>query len=270
MIQKHEGTFLNKLSISVWIVISLITILIDTLHRDSLIKIRSFVLDLSSPVVKVAEVPVLWFNFLNDSITEFRDIVDNNEKLKTEILELQHYKNSYYVLKQENSTFRSLLKYNRSLEKSFITSRVIGNTGGIYHRTLLLDKGMKDGVKKNDGVMGIGGLLGKIVDVSENNSRVLLLTDMNSALPVFIIGSDERSIMQGDGGENPTLKFIENIETVKVGQKVITSGDGGMLPNGIPVGRVIAVDGYRAKVKLFTKTKNNLFARIVKFRYVKN
>ena len=75
MIQKHEGTFLNKLSISAWIVISLITILIDTLHRDSLIKIRSFILDLSSPVVKVAEVPVLWVNFLNDSIIEFRDIV---------------------------------------------------------------------------------------------------------------------------------------------------------------------------------------------------
>ena len=270
MIQKHEGTFLNKLSISTWIVISLITILIDTLHRDSLIKIRSFILDLSSPIVKIAEVPVLWINLLDDSITEFKDIIDNNEKLKTEILELQQYKNSYYILKQENSTFRSLLRYNRSLEKTFITSRVIGNTGGIYHRTLLLDKGIKDGVKKNDGVMGIGGLLGKIVEVTDNNSRVLLLTDMNSALPVFIIGSNERSIMQGDGSKKPILKFIENIEDVKVGQKVITSGDGGMLPNGIPVGIVIAVDDYNAKVKLYTKTKNNLFARIVKFKYVKN
>jgi len=270
MTQKYERTFVNKLSIFAWIGISLITILIDTLHRDSLSKVRSLILNVSSPVIKVAEIPVLWVNFFNDAIIELKYIVDNNEKLKTEILELQQYKNSYYVLKQENSTFRKLLNYDLSLEKTFITSRVIGNTGGIYHRTLLLDKGIKDGVKKNDGVMGIGGLLGKIVEVSHNNSRVLLLTDMNSALPVFIIGSNERSIMQGDSSENPTLKFIKNIDTVKVGQKIITSGDGGVLPNGIPVGIVISVDDSRAKVKLYTKTKNNLFARIVKFKYVKN
>ena len=270
IIQKKEGNFLQKLSLSFFIGCSFIVMILDTLHRDNFQFIRSSVLNVSTVVYNVIEAPIYFFDGVIESALDYRSTVQKNDELKKQVLKLEEFKNEYYVLKQENETFKKLLNYNAKIEKSFLTSRVIGDTGGIYMRTLLLDMGSKDNVEKNDAVMGIGGLLGKIVEVSYNNSRVLLLTDINSAVPVFILGSNERAIMVGDATDIPVLKFINEIENVKVGQKVVTSGEGGLFPNGLPIGEVIEIDKTIAKIKTYSNNKNNLFTRIVKFKYKRN
>ncbi|MGB1360704.1 MAG: rod shape-determining protein MreC [Alphaproteobacteria bacterium] len=266
---KAKSNFLRKLSLSTWLVISFVTLIIDYLHRDNLQNIRSTVLNVATPIIKVIETPVEWVKSANNTFVKFQEISDDNVMLKNKIIELEEYKNNYFILKQENVLLKKLLKYNSRIEKSFIASRVIGNTGGIFKQTLLLDRGSKDGVKDNDGVMSVGGLLGKIVETSYNNSRVLLLTDSNSAVPVFIMGSNERAIMIGNDTEVPVLKFINKIENVEVGQKIISSGDGGMLPHGIPIGEVSKIEGINAMVKLYTDSSSSLFTRIVKFKNVR-
>lgn len=176
------------------------------------------------------------------------------------------YKRTIDELKQENRQLRTLLHYNKSLEKAFITARVISNIGGAYAQTLLLNRGALSKVRPGLAVIDERGLLGRIVSVSANSSRVLLLTDSNSSIPAMIQETNQPVILNGDGSNNPILTFLSYRYAPKIGNTIITSGYGGALPPGIPLGKVISIT-RPFKVKLFAEIPESPYVRIVQFQY---
>ncbi|MEH6477754.1 MAG: rod shape-determining protein MreC, partial [Sneathiella sp.] len=132
-----------------------------------------------------------------------------------------------------------------------ITARVIGDSGGPFVRTLLLGAGALDGVRTGQAAVGPHGVLGRVVEVGHQSARVLLLTDLNSRIPVKLEKSRNKGILVGDNSSSPKLEFLPTNAQVSAGDRVVTSGDGGMLPAGWPIGIVSSVAEGQVRVQAY-------------------
>jgi rod shape-determining protein MreC len=130
---------------------------------------------------------------------------------------------------------------------------VIGESGGPFVRTLVLAAGERDGVRPQQAVVGARGLVGRVTDVGSDAARILLITDLNSRVPVLIEESGRRAILSGDNSAMPRLMFMEAEAQISAGDRVVTSGHGGVFPPGLPVGTVTEAEGGALRVRPFAQ-----------------
>ena len=266
---KHPAwqVYMKKVSLSVVLIMAFVIFIIDSVRPQSLQFVRKAVLITVTPVIEVLSKPVQVFNQWSNFLFSIEFVYSENQELKAENVALKKYKSDYQSLLQENRELRDLLQYNNRLEKSFIVSRVISDTGGIYARTLLLNSGSVDGVKDGLGIMTDKGLLGRTIHTNYNNTRVLLLTDINSEIPVVVNSVKEYGILAGNVSGGATLKFVRKGDKLKIGQTILTSGHGGVFPPGIEVGKIASIQNGRVTVDLSAKPNDTSYVRIVRFKY---
>ena len=146
------------------------------------------------------------------------------------------------------------------------SARIVTDSRGPFANSRLANAGSEAGIKPGNPVMSENGLVGRVVGVTEGVSRVLLLTDVASRTPVMIDRTNSRAILTGDGGPNPKLEYLRGQDPVRNGDRVLTSGDGGVFPRGLPVG--IAVKGLdnRWRVVLASDKAAVDFVRILLFQ----
>jgi rod shape-determining protein MreC len=136
---------------------------------------------------------------------------------------------------------------------SYVTARVIANSGGAFVRMILINAGTADHVARGQAAIAGEGLVGRLTEVGDRASRVLLITDLNSRVPVTIDGTHIAAVLAGDNSERPRLMYLPSADAVKVGDRVVTSGEGGVFPPGLPVGVVSAVDGTGPRVEPYVE-----------------
>ena len=147
-----------------------------------------------------------------------------------------------------------------------ITARVVFDGRGPFRRAQLANAGADKGVTIGYPVISERGVVGRVIGVSSNASRILLLKDVSSRTPVMIARSNARAILTGDGGDNPRLDNLRGPDPVQQGDRVLTSGDGGIYPRGLPVGRAVkGLDG-RWRVALDSDTTALDWVRIIQFK----
>jgi rod shape-determining protein MreC len=147
---------------------------------------------------------------------------------------------------------------------TFITGTVLADSGSPYRQSVLLNVGARDGLVEGWATMDGIGLVGRIAGVGKNTARVILLTDASSRIPATIQPSGQRAIVAGDNSAAPPLDFIENRELVRPGDRVISSGDGGVFPAGILIGQVAADPGGRLRVRLAADYERLEFLRVLR------
>jgi len=126
-----------------------------------------------------------------------------------------------------------------------VTARVVLDARGPFANTRLANAGEEMGVRVGQPVMSDAGLVGRVVGTGPGISRILLLTDVASHMPVLVDRTNARAILSGDGGSNPTLDYLRGIDPVRNGDRILSSGDGGVLPRGLPVGTAVkGLDGH--------------------------
>jgi rod shape-determining protein MreC len=147
-----------------------------------------------------------------------------------------------------------------------VAARVVTDSRGPFANSRLANAGRERGVRAGNPVMSENGLVGRVVGVTEGVSRVLLLTDIAARTPVMIDRTNARAILRGDGGPNPRLDYMRGKDPAREGDRVLTSGDGGVLPRGLPVG--VAVKGLdgRWRVALASDAAPVDYVRILLFR----
>jgi rod shape-determining protein MreC len=118
-------------------------------------------------------------------------------------------------------------------------------------KTLLVNAGQREGVKKGQAVVTGDGLAGRIVEIGSKSARVLLLTDLNSRVPVIVETSRYRGILAGDNTDRPRLIFLPANAKTSNGQRVVTSGHGGVFPPGLPIGTISAVGDGDIRIQPF-------------------
>ncbi|MBN1474395.1 MAG: rod shape-determining protein MreC [Syntrophaceae bacterium] len=219
---------------------------------------RKIIMEAAAPFQKFAHVTVKSMGKSWDRYVFLIGLVEENENLTKTISELEaellFYKEGY----SETERLRKLLALKESAGYSFIAARVIAREQGALSKTIIIDKGSFDGLKSGMPVIAPPGLAGRVVHVSWNVSKVLLITDENSNVDVLLDRTRVQGIFSGEGLRGGKLKYITKNQDVIAGDIVISSGMGGVFPKGLLVGQVRDV----------TKPDTELFLNISVTPYV--
>jgi len=218
-----------------------------------------------APVTGALAAPVRWMGGVGQGITGYFFAVSENRRLKTELAVARTWREKAGTLADENARYRALLGLSLDPPAPMVTARAVSESRGPYANTRLINAGSERGVKVGHPVLTENGLAGRVIGVTPRVSRMLMLTDAASRTPVMIQRTRARAILTGDGGWAPELAFLRGRDAAKEGDLVLTSGDGGVLPRGLAVGRVVrgADGGWR--VRLATDAAPIDYVRIVMF-----
>ncbi|HBM91045.1 MAG TPA: rod shape-determining protein MreC [Rhodospirillaceae bacterium] len=234
VVQRFSFAFLLSLSLGLLIVGQSKPVLIETF------RVRA--IDGIAPVLDVLSRPMAMVDSFSGRIHAYRGLLKENARLRTENANLMKWQNAVLTLDNENKELRSLLRYKVEPSLAYISARVIADTGGVFVHSLVVTAGLLDGVREGMAAMTGDGLVGRIVEAGEWTSRVLLITDLNSRIPVMVMGSGEHAILAGNNSPRPKMLYLSQEARVKVGERVMTSGHGGVFPPHIPVGIVSSVE----------------------------
>jgi rod shape-determining protein MreC len=227
--------------------------------------VRSGVEAVAGPVGGIFAAPVRWFGHASDYFGGYFFAVSENRRLKRELAELQPWRDQAIALKNVNGRYEAMLGIRPEPAVAMQTARSILDTRGPFSKARLLDAGSAKGVKVGNPVINEHGLVGRVVGVSPGISRMLLVTDVASQIPVLVDRTDARAILKGDGSPNPRLEFVRGVASIQVGDRVLSSGDGGGFPRGVPIGVAArGIDGSW-RVKLFSDRGAIDFVRVMLF-----
>ena len=217
------------------------------------------------PVGDVLSAPVRWTGAGVDTVRGYFFAVSENRRLKAELKEMRQWRDVAIALRDTNDRYRTLLGLRTDPPIPMVAARIVSDSRGPFANTRLANTGEEKGVKAGNPVMSENGLVGRVIGVTNGASRVLLLTDTASRTPVMIDRTNARAILSGDGGPNPRLDYLRGSAPVKEGDRILTSGDGGVLPRGLPVGTAVkGLDG-RWRVVLASDRTPIDFVRILLF-----
>ena len=235
------------------IVLSLSLMTFGRFEAEVVERLRLSISDTLTPALVVLSGPVEALRDVGSSFVGLAALQQENAKLKESVLRLQRWQSVAYSLSQENDSLRDLLHYKGIPWPSFVSAKVIAGSGNSFVRAVLISAGRNDGVKAGQAVMAGPGLVGRVVDTGARSANVLLLTDLNSRIPVIVGGQGNRGILAGDNTDMAYLDLLSGRNSLKIGMRVTTSGHGGKLPPGLPIGRVSSVEGERIAVQPFVK-----------------
>ena len=228
-------------------------------------RFRAEVADAVAPILDVMSRPVASANKVIADARELIAVRERNQELRTDRDRLLHWQMVARKLEAENKALREQLNFIPGKDVSYVTARVIADTGGTFAHSLLLNVGAQPGVGKGMAVTTGAGLVGRISGIGSRSARVLLITDLNSRIPVLIEQSRIRGILAGNNTYRPQLLHLPPGVTVAPGDRVVTSGHGGAFPAGLPVGVVEAVNDNGISVQPFVPRDRIEYVRIVDF-----
>lgn len=238
----------------------------ETFKTEAYGATRQAVDNVAAPVGGVLSAPVRWTGSGVGFVTSYFNAANENRRLKHEMDEMRQWQAVAVALKDRNERLEALLGLRTEPPIPMASARVVIDSRGPFANARLADNGSNAGIAIGNPVMSDRGLVGRVVGVSPNISRVLLLTDVASRTPVMIDRTNARAILTGDGGPNPKLDYLRGRDPVKKGDRVLTSGDGGVFPRGLPVGTAVkGLDG-RWRVVLDSDQGGIDFVRILMFR----
>jgi len=233
-------------------------------HVESTARLRASIADLVAPVLSALSHPVTALRDVAGEVRQFMFLRDEVDRLREENARLLQWQTAARRLDQENAVLRAQLAARSEPRPILLTARVIGDSAGPFVRTVLLNAGRRDGVEKGQAATAGLGLVGRVVEVGERSSRLMLITDMNARVPVMLESSQLKGLLSGDNSLQPQLIFLSPGE-VKAGERVVTSGHDGLTPPGIPVGTVVRQGDAPPKVVPLVDWNRLEYVQVVRF-----
>jgi rod shape-determining protein MreC len=219
-----------------------ITLMVLSRAEPQLIeRLRTGITDASAPILQFFSQPAASVASAVDEIDAVMTVHEQNAALRDENTRLLKWQAVAQRLAHENEVLQGMLNVVPDPRATFVTARVIGDSGGPFVRTALVNAGTADGARKGLAVINGEGLVGRLVEAGERSARILLLTDLNSRIPVVMESSRDRAILAGDNTRRPRLEFLAVDSRAAVGDRVVTSGEGGVFPPGLPIGIVSSI-----------------------------
>ena len=219
-----------------------------------------------APVSSWITAPSRWVQNGVNAVQQYFFAVSENRRLRAELTVARTWRTTAIALQDTNERYRALLGLKVNPPIPMVSGLAVADSRGPFANSRLVNVGSEKKVEVGNPVLNENGLVGRVVGVAEGVSRVLLLTDVTSRTPVLLDRTDSRAILAGDGGPNPRLDYMRGPDPVKENDLVLTSGDGGVLPRGIPVGHAVkGLDG-RWRVVLSADDGAIDYVRILLFK----
>jgi rod shape-determining protein MreC len=241
-------TAIQRTTLPMLVLLSAAVVLLGKADQTVLESVRIGVTDAVAPALDLVSRPVAAVGAMVDRVHGVVSLYSENRRLGQENEKLLQWQQTALRLAADNKQLRSLLKAAPEPNVSYATARVIANSGGAYVRMVMINAGSDEGLARGQAVISGDGLVGRLTEVGGRAARVLLVTDLNSRVPVVIERLRVNAVLAGDNSERPRLAYLNSFEDLKVGDRIVTSGEGGVFPPGLAVGVVASFDAGGPRV----------------------
>ncbi|MGE0180891.1 MAG: rod shape-determining protein MreC [Parvularculaceae bacterium] len=260
----HTGLLLFSL-------VSLILLLSSLYAAEASVfkKARETAMETAAPVLALFAGPIGWVHDRVGDVSDYFRVLEENKALREENAALRQWEDEARSLRAVISALEELDAYNAPPAAKPINAFVIGEANEAYAHSMIVNAGAKDGAEVGFAAVDERGMIGRIVDVAPNASRILLLNDIQSRIPVFVEGSYVEGLLVGRSTSNPTIAItmLANGDRIEPGQRVVTSGAGGVLPRGLTVGVISKLTEKEAIVELSADYARTRLVRIIDYDF---
>ena len=251
----------QRFSLFVLVILSVILIIVESIETKPLNIIRSFIEDIIYRSAAIVSVPSKGFNNITNYLKGHLNLYDNYNQLKKENKELKDNISKSAFLELENSQLRKLIDEQIESPSNLVSARVMLDKQSPYLNSFVINIGSNKGIKNGMAVLDGKNFIGRIVDVNFFSSRVLLVSDLNSKIPVLSEPSGSHAILSGRGTNEPTLEYLSKNNDIQDGDKIYTSGKEGIFTPGLVVGKA-KIEKNKIKVLLFADLDQITFVNI--------
>jgi len=256
--------FIKNLFLSFIVLLSFLLILFSKSDYLFVNKFKSISNTYIHPITSFVVAPLKIASDVKTQFYEFRNLKVENKILKEEIMRLKKWQALAIHNNSENRVLKKLLNATNNNISLVKTASILTRNNFLYSKMIKINAGLKDGVLKEMAVINHRGLIGRTVDTSINNSKVLLLTDPNSSISIKTISNENHSLLRGaDDGIHLVSVFSKSETMPKVGDLVVTSGSAQVFPADILVGKIVKIIKNNFYVLPFVNFKNIDYVQVV-------
>ena len=262
-----RSTFLKKsaqqkFSLFALVVISFLLLFIETFESKPLDYVRKFLRDGIYRAASIASFPEKLFSHISVKIADHFYVLKENENLKKEFKLYKQLVHHQYYQNVEQSKIDELFNQMQEVDYDTVTAKVILDKDSPFIKSIIVNKGQNDGIKIGMPVVDHSNFIGRVVETNFFSSRVLLLTDLNSKIPVILSSEGYQGILSGSGIEKPIIEFLPKNHEIKNKDLIYTSGKDGILISGLPIGE-IKLSNNKVLVSLFSDLNQLSFVSIL-------
>ena len=261
-----EFRLLTRKLVTTLIVLSAFCLIIlskaDNAHLN---KVQDVISGFLNPVIHTLELPIAGVRFVYGKIGDVVHVYQENQELKKISAQVDILQTKLEILQTENEGLKKLLHYTPPKTASFVTAKVIFGQGDGFVQSLTIYTSLAQNLKKGQAVLYEKYLIGRIDKVMGRYAKVLLMTDINSKIPIFIKSSEIRGILSGNNTPLLDLLYTSADAKIKIKDKVVTSGIGGIFPSGIEIGEVVSLENGQIKVKPSLPLEAIEYVRVVDY-----
>lgn len=261
----------SQVGILLFSLVSVILLLSSLYSAEATVfkKAREAAIETASPLLEFLSAPIGWISDRFGAMSDYFRVLEQNEALREENAALRQWEEEARSLRGVITALEELDAYKAPPPAKPINAFVIGEANDAYAHSMIVNAGAEDGVIRGFAAVDERGMVGRIVDVSGNAARILLLNDVQSRIPVFVEDSFVEGILIGRSTAQPTIAItrMANGDLIKPGQRVITSGAGGVLPRGLAVGVIAEVSEKEAFVDLAADYARSRMVRIINYKF---
>ncbi|MGH6933753.1 MAG: rod shape-determining protein MreC [Dongiaceae bacterium] len=255
----------QQLVLAALLALSVALLTIERISPELAERARGAATDLIAPILDLLSRPSTATAQAIDGIRELAALRQENALLREERDRLLQWQTVARRLDSENQQLRTLLNLAPDPRARFVSARVVGGSGGAFVRSVLVTAGERDGARKNQPAITGEGLLGRVSEVGDRSSRILLLTDINSRVPVVVERTHEQAVLAGNNSNSADLKYLSADTKVAVGDRIVTSGYGGIFPPGLPIGVITKLEKGQAAVQPYVDWERAEYVRLVDY-----
>lgn len=262
--QDDYVTPIRRLLVGCLVVLLLGLFLVWRIDNPRVERLRANVIDAVVPRMDWAMAPVTTAVNLVKDFRSYQQISQQNQELRKELKKMKIFKEAARQLEEENARLLDLNKLKLNPKLTEVSGIILADSGSPFNQSVLLNVGRRDGIQDGWAAMDGLGLVGRIFGIGENTSRVILLTDISSRIPVTIEPSGQNAFVSGDNTIAPIIDFLEDANQVRPGDRIVTSGRGGVLPPGLLLGYLAVDTEMRLRVRLAADYERLKFVRVLR------
>lgn len=214
--------------------------------------VRSSVVDVAAPALDLAARPLRGLGNIGPYWRRQGELAEENEALRGQLNETRYWRDLALRLRDQIEIYEDALELDVPATQERVGAWTLADPTGPFVRSRIIGAGSQRGIEDGDPVLNVFGLVGRVVETGQRSSRVLLLTDLNSRVPVMADRSNARAVMVGNNTNFPRLDYVGRDADLQEGDRIVTSGDDGILPRGLPIGVAAQDRDGQWRVRLFS------------------
>lgn len=259
---------IKKFALVILFLIAFVLMMVNKTDTILIDKTSSMATGILSPVVDVLIVPARLVAHVYDYFKDMSLAYEENKFLKKENRKLRLIGEQARALEIENRLLSRILNFTKPPVDKLTTARIVAEEGDAFSHSLIAYIGKNNIVEKGQIVLNEDGVVGRIDKIGNSYAKILLLTDINSRIPVVLEKNRTRGMVAGDNTLNPKLVFLPLSSEVNIGDRLVTSGVAGVFPPGLPVGFVSKIDKREIRIQPYADLNSLEYVKIVSFENV--